>query len=43
LRPFFGHAGAGEVVTSHSATSTENRLRSIDFLADALQPSPQLA
>jgi luciferase family oxidoreductase group 1 len=43
VRSFVGHAGADEVITSHSATSTENRLRSIDFLADALQPSPQLA
>jgi luciferase family oxidoreductase group 1 len=35
---FVDHANVDEVITAHSATSTADRLRSIDLLADAMQP-----
>jgi luciferase family oxidoreductase group 1 len=38
VRSFVTHAGADEIITAHSATSTGHRLRSIDLLADAMAP-----
>ena len=40
LREFAHHAGVDEVITAHASPTIEERLASVDLLADALRPVP---